>query len=215
MISEYKQNLILKHFKNKEEVFWYGSSWNTFSNLDDLSILMFYFYYFENCKKNNYKKILYNYFYKNYHSNKLKSIQESFYSNNYFHLENYVRLLREHEYLSEDITELFTCLENLKIETNIQETKVNCEKCCGTGDQELDDIWEDCRYCEGKGYELEDLQQLTEQSNMALEELSCIISPLLINVKNILCIKVLDENLLKVREKIFPEYKVLKSVKNF
>lgn len=215
MINKKKQDLILKHFKNKEEAFWYESPWNRLSDLDDLSILMFYFYYFESCNENNRKKLLYNYFNNNYHSKQKKMIQESYHISNYFHLENYIRLLKEYKYISEDIEELLIYIDNLKIDTQQEEIKIICKNCYGTGEQESENIWENCSFCYGLGYDLEKLPKLTKESEEALEELSILITPLLVNIKKDLCLQVLEENILNVRDKVMPEYSLLKSIKNF
>lgn len=215
MINKNKQDFILEYFKNNKEVFWFGSAWNNFSNLEDLSILMFYFYYFESCNKNNDKELLYNYFNNNYHSIKEKVIKESYHVKNYFHLENYIRLLKDYKYISEDIDELLIYIDNLKLDTEEEEIKIICEKCCGTCDSELVDSWENCESCYGLGYDLERLPKLTKESKEALEELSILIIPLLTNIKKDLCLKVLEENTQNVRDNVMPEYILLKSIKNF
>ena len=215
MIDEKKQNLILEHIKNKKEIFWYGNAWNKFSDLDDLSILMFYFYYFESCTESNSRRLLFNYFNNNYHSKQKKLVSASYHISNYFHLENFVRLLKEYKYISEYIDELLIYIDNLKIDTQQEEVKIICKKCCGTGDSDIDNSWEDCKYCYGLGYDFEKLPKLTKESEIALEELSILIVPLLINIKKDLCIQVLEENTLNVRNKIMPEYSILKSIKSF
>ena len=215
MINEKKQKLILEHFKNQEEAFWYGSLWNRLSDLDDLSILMFYFYHFESCNENNSRKLLSNYFDNNYHSKQKKIIRESYHVSNYFHLKNYVRLLKEYKYISEDIEELLIYIDNLKIDTQQEEVKIICKNCCGTGDSQSENIWENCSSCYGLGYDLEKLPKLTKESEEALEELSILITPLLVNIKKDLCLQVLEENILNVRDKVMPEYSMLRSIKNF
>ena len=214
MIEKKVIQKILKHFSNKKDAFWYGSNWNNLSDLDDFSILMFYFYYFQDCNKD--KSLLKDFFFKNYHSNTKKVIKKSFESKNYFHLRNFTRLLNEYEYISEDITELYTYLDNLTIETEIKEVSNVCNMCAGTGDLNItEDNWEDCSYCKGTGYIEEEAPLLTEESQFALSSLSELICLILPNIKFKLCEKALDDNLLKVTDKIYPEYKILKSVKNF
>lgn len=219
MIPKEKEEQVLSHFKQTTDVFWRDGSWRNFSDLDDLSILMFYFYNFAYYNKKQNKFLLYNYFYNNFHSNVPKRNEYAFEHFNYFHLNNFVRLLKDFEYLSVEITELHSYLEDLTIEVEDIEKKITCNTCGGTGDFESWGnnryIWDDCSVCDGAGGYMDTISFLTEQSTVALEELSSLILPLLEKIRLILCIEALNNNSYEVKDKVYPEYTVLKSIRNF